>query len=109
MYGAHDLIALAKSRDLLDSFTQEEKALSQQASAVSHLTKDDPPFLILHGTKDTTVPLEQSQLLQTALEKEKMPSELLIIEGAPHSFHLQPSQQDLRPAVIGFFDRHLKP
>ncbi|WP_417381683.1 prolyl oligopeptidase family serine peptidase [Gimesia sp.] len=109
MYGAHDLIALAKSRDLLDSFTEEEKELSKQASAVSHLTKDDPPFLILHGTKDTLVPLEQSKRLQAALQNEKMPSELLIIEGAPHSFHLQPSQQDLRPAVIGFFDRHLKP
>ncbi|QDT99755.1 prolyl oligopeptidase family serine peptidase [Gimesia aquarii] len=109
MYGAHDLIALAQSRDLLSSFSEEEKLLSQQASAVTHVTNDDPPFLILHGTKDTLVPVEQSELLAAALKKGNIPVELLIIEGAPHSFHLQPKQKDLRPLVIGFFDRHLKP
>tara|TARA_R110002095_G_scaffold138534_1_gene120289 strand:+ start:260806 stop:263562 length:2757 start_codon:yes stop_codon:yes gene_type:complete len=109
MYGAHDLIALAKSRDMLSSFSEIEKELSRQASAVSHITKDDPPFLILHGTKDALVPVEQSELLAAALKQGNIPVELLIIEGAPHSFHLQPKQQDLRPTVIGFFDRHLKP
>lgn len=109
MYGAHDLITLAKSRDLLSSFSEEEKSLSKQASAVSHISDDDPPFLILHGTRDALVPVEQSELLQAALKKGGIPSELIIIEGAPHSFHLQPKQRDLRPAVIGFFDQHLKP
>jgi hypothetical protein len=27
---------------------------------------------------------------------------------APHTFHLQPKQRDLRPLVLGFFDKHLK-
>jgi len=27
---------------------------------------------------------------------------------APYSFHLQPKQLDLRPLVLGFFDKHLK-
>lgn len=109
MYGAHDLIALAKSRKMIVSFTDAEKKLSHEASAVSHITPDDPPFLILHGTKDALVPVEQSELLAAALKQGKIPVELLIIEGAPHSFHLQPKQQDLRPRVIGFFDQHLKP
>lgn len=109
MYGVHELIALAESRDLLSSFSEEEKQLSRQASAVTHITKDDPPFLILHGTKDTLVPLEQSELLSAALKKGNIPVELHVIKGAPHSFHLQPKQKDLRPLVIGFFDRHLKP
>ncbi|QDT40472.1 acetyl esterase [Gimesia alba] len=109
MYGAHDLTTLAKSRDMLSSFTEAEKELSRQASAVNYITKDDPPFLILHGTKDALVPVEQSELLAVALKEGNIPTELLIIEGAPHSFHLQPKQQDLRPTVIGFFDRHLKP
>lgn len=109
MYGAHDLIAIAKSRDMLPSLTDAEKELSRQASAVSHISQDDPPFLILHGTKDALVPVEQSELLAAALKQGKIPAELLIIEGAPHSFHLQPKQQDLRPTVIGFFDQHLKP
>lgn len=109
MYGVHELIALAQSRDLLSSFSEEEKQLSRQASAVTHITKDDPPFLVLHGTKDSLVPVEQSELLADALKKGNIPVELHVIKGAPHSFHLQPKQKDLRPLVIGFFDRHLKP
>ncbi|QDV48625.1 prolyl oligopeptidase family serine peptidase [Gimesia fumaroli] len=109
MYGAHDLIALAKSREMLSSFTEAEKELSRQASAVNHISKDDPPFLILHGTKDALVPVEQSELLAASLKQGNIPTELLIIKGAPHSFHLQPKQQDLRPAVIEFFDHYLKP
>ncbi len=109
MYGVHDLLALARSRDQLSSFSDTEKDLCHQASAVSHITSDDPPFLILHGTRDALVPVEQSELLQAALKQGNVPAEILIIEGAPHSFHLQPRQQDLRPTVLGFFDRHLKP
>jgi len=66
-------------------------------------------MLILHGTADRTTPLDQSERLHQAAKKLGVPSELVIIEGAPHSFHLQPKQRDLRPAVIGFFDKHLKP
>lgn len=109
MYGAHDLIALAQSRNMLSTFSEAEKKLSRQASPVTHISKNDPPFLILHGTKDKLVPVEQSELLLAALKKGQIPAELLIIKDAPHSFHLQPKQQDLRPKVIGFFDRHLKP
>ena len=32
----------------------------------------------------------------------------VIIPGAPHTFHLQPKQRDLRPLVTAFFDQHLK-
>tara|TARA_R110002111_G_scaffold256979_2_gene324603 strand:- start:87413 stop:90136 length:2724 start_codon:yes stop_codon:yes gene_type:complete len=109
MYGVHDLLALAESRGQLPSFSDTEKELCRQASAVSYITSDDPPFLILHGTRDTLVPVEQSELLLAALKQGNVSAEILIIEGAPHSFHLQPKQQDLRPTVLGFFDQHLKP
>ena len=31
-----------------------------QASPITHITADDPPFLIMHGEKDTLVPISQS-------------------------------------------------
>ena len=43
-----------------------------------------------------------------ALRKAGVPQELVVVEGAPHSFHLEPKEQDLRPKVLAFFDRHLK-
>lgn len=105
MYGPatlrRDTAMLSRTRD-------EDPKLYELASPVTHITADDPPFLILHGTSDTTVPVEQSETLAAALKQGGVPNKLVIVEGAPHSFHLQPKQRDLRPLVIDFFDKHLK-
>lgn len=106
MYGVHDVLKQARLRD--NVLTEDEEKLCVQASAVTYVTADDPPALILHGTMDALVPVEQSQFLKARLDAVGVPAELLVIEGAPHSFHLQPQQRDLRATVIDFFDRHLK-
>ncbi len=87
----------------------EAPELYRLASPVTYVRKDSPPLLILHGTGDTSVPLDQSRQLAAACQKAGMEHELVIVEGAPHSFHLEPKQRDLRPLVLGFFDKHLKP
>lgn len=66
-------------------------------------------MLILHGTADKTTPVDQSTRFHEAAKAIGVRSKLIIIEDAPHSFHLQPKQKDLRPEVIDFFDTHLKP
>ncbi|RBP44238.1 acetyl esterase/lipase [Roseimicrobium gellanilyticum] len=96
-----DIAALRKSR-------KDAPELYKQFSVLTHLDKDDPPILILHGTADTTVPVSQSETLAAALKKQGIEHHLEIIEGAPHTFHLQPKQKDLRPMVVAFFDKHLK-
>lgn len=105
MYGVHDLPIQAETKGTV--LTDDDRALCRQASPVTWITPDDPPALILHGTKDALVPVEQSTLLDERLRAAKVPSKLIVIENAPHSFHLQPKQQDLRPDVISFFDRYL--
>ncbi|MDY0166468.1 MAG: DUF1080 domain-containing protein [Thermoguttaceae bacterium] len=87
----------------------EAPELWDSASPIKQLSKDDPPMLILHGTADKTTPLDQSTRFHEAALAAGVQSELIVIEDAPHSFHLQPKQRDLRPEVIGFFDKHLKP
>mgnify|MGYP001080206542 CR=1 FL=1 len=49
------------------------------------------------------------EIRRGAAKRIGVPSELIVIEGAPHSFHLQPKQRDLRTDVLTFFDKHLKP
>ncbi len=107
MYGTNDLLRwhdvgmLGKKRD-------EDSEIYKRASPVNYASQDDPPMLLLHGTADTTVNQEHSEWLRAALEKAGVEHELVIIEGAPHTFTLQPKQRDLRPLVVGFFDKHLK-
>ena len=106
MYGVHDVVAQAKLKG--NDLSKSDKELCRHASAINWITDDDPPALILHGTKDALVPVDQSKILHEQLVKAGISSKLIIIDGAPHSFHLQPKQRDLRPVVIEFFDRHLK-
>ena len=111
LYGPADLIAWLPNSpglSMLPASRAEKPELYRLASPCTHADKTDPPILILQGTADKTVPVEQSQLLAAALVKAGVRHELIVIEGAPHSFHLQPKQRDLRPVVLGFFDRHLK-
>lgn len=107
LYGPADLsdrphlTMLGKSRE-------EAPGLYRAASPVTYVDKSDPPILIMHGTADKTVPVEQSKQFAAKLKEAGARHELVIVEGAPHTFHLQPRQADLRPKVLGFFDQHLK-
>lgn len=87
----------------------EAPELYKQADPRSHIDKNDPPLLILHGTADKTVAVADSEALAAAMKASGAAYQLEIIPDAPHTFHLQPKQRDLRPLVLGFFDKHLKP
>ncbi|MEO1980617.1 MAG: prolyl oligopeptidase family serine peptidase [Fuerstiella sp.] len=108
MYGVHDVLQQARSRGTFDLMNAAQRELCRVASPVTYVSPDDPPALILHGTKDALVSVEQSQILFDRLRKSGVKAELQIIKDAPHSFHLQPAQQDLRATVIEFFDKHLR-
>jgi acetyl esterase/lipase len=101
-FGSRDIAVLRKT-------PSEAPELYKTFSVLTHLDKNDPPFLILHGTADTSVPVAQSELLAGALKKVGVGHHLEIVEGAPHTFHLQPKEKDLRPIVLQFFRKHLKP
>ncbi len=48
------------------------------------VTKNAPPFLLIHGDADTVVPLEQSTKLETALKEHEVPVELIVKAGGGH-------------------------
>jgi acetyl esterase/lipase len=108
LYGPADLTT-ARDLSMLGKTRAEAPELYRAASPVTYVDRDDPPLLIMHGTADTTVDVEQSKHFAEVLKKAGAKHELVIVEGAPHTFHLQPKQRDLRPIVLGFFDTYLKP
>jgi acetyl esterase/lipase len=82
---------------------EEKKKLARSASPVAHASADDPPFFIVHGRKDRTVPVRQAELLDAALRKAKGNSTLLILDELGHGL-MNPDTQGL---ALLFFEMHL--
>ena len=75
-------------------------------SPVSKVTKEAPPFLIIHGTNDRTVPFSQSESLYEILEKNGCDVTFLVLEGADHA-DLQFFQDEVWERMISFFKEKL--
>ena len=71
-------------------------------SPVSKVTPDAPPFLLIHGTKDSTVPFSQSEELYDALEAAGCDVTLLALDGAEHA-DLMFFQDKVWQQIIAFF------
>lgn len=69
---------------------------------VSYVTKDAPPFMILHGTKDDVVPFTQGELLHNKLDEAGCDVQLIEIEGANHADY-QFFQREMWQRIISFF------
>ena len=54
------------------------------ASPITHITPDDPPFLIMHGEADPYVPPSQSTSMAEALRRQGVPVELLLLPRLGH-------------------------
>ena len=106
MGGSHDNARSPESL-LIGGPIQDNKEKVARANPITHVTRDAPPFLILHGDKDPVVPFNQSELLVAALKKAGVEATLRKIEGAGHGGPAFQSPGN-RKAVDEFLDKHLK-
>lgn len=86
---------------------EETRQNARDASPVTWLHAKMPPMLILHGTADALVNVDESRKLARRLQELGVDYWYLEIAGAPHSFHLEPAQANLRPLVLTFLRKHL--
>jgi acetyl esterase/lipase len=56
----------------------------RDASPITYVKKDMPPYLLIHGTKDLDVPYEQSILMRDAMHKVGARCDLIRVEGGGH-------------------------
>ena len=119
-YGVVDLSDASAERDRMSAavnqsndvpyFSFEEflgvgygKAEAEKASAIRYISEKTPPFMILHGTKDTVVPMVQSEKLYAALQEKGLPCEFAVVEGAAHGDDLF-YQDEMTDFVLRFLN-----
>ena len=119
-YGPIDFIAIinqgsdvkrgelgAPEVQFLGGRTLERKDLAIKASPLTYVTKDAPPFLIVHGEKDPRVPMEQPKAMLAAIKDIGGEATLHIVKDGSHGFTAAQNAA-LIPVLTEFLDRHFK-
>ena len=112
-FGPSDLLSMGGSHNnanspesiLVGGPLQETKATAIQASPTNYVTKQDPPFLFIHGTDDPLVPFQQSELLHEKLQTAGVASLLVPVEKGRHGNFGTP---EVAVRMKQFFDKHLR-
>ena len=73
---------------------------------MTYVSADDPPTLIVHGDRDTTVPFTQGKSMSDALAKAGVPSRLLTVENAGHGFFGSDAAK-VNAAMVDWFEQYL--
>ncbi|MBD2704015.1 alpha/beta hydrolase [Spirosoma sp. BT702] len=84
---------------------EEKRTLMQSLSPINFVTKETPPTLLLHGTVDPIVPLEQSERFIAKLKETGVPAELIIHKGGAHGWD-ETWESDLN-VVADWFEKYL--
>ncbi len=100
----HDAAESPESR-LVGGPLQERKEAARNASPITYVSGDDPPFLIVHGTEDPAVPFNQSERLEAALRAAGVDVTFIKVQGGGHGGFRSP---ELLRRVALFFDKHLR-
>ncbi|MGE3316500.1 MAG: alpha/beta hydrolase fold domain-containing protein [Planctomycetaceae bacterium] len=94
LYGPTDLTKpMAQVSKLVIDFVggkkyDEAPEIYSKISPLTYITKDDPPTLILHGTVDAIVQVDQSDLLAAKLKETGVPYIYDRLPGWPHAMDL---------------------
>jgi len=78
----------------------------EEASPAFHVSKKDAPFLIVHGTKDESVPFAQAQELYDKLHAAGVPVTFLKVDDV-HTFEAQENKRKMAMEARDFFFRYL--
>lgn len=80
-----------------------------EASPINHVAPDAPPFLLIHGTEDKTIPIGNSELMFSALQQSGVEARFIGVEGAEHGYDFPGAinPPDYINEMINWFYQHL--
>lgn len=99
--GVHGMVAA-----LVGGTGEAVKENAAAASPITHITKDDAPFLIMHGDQDTLVTIRHSEEMDKALRAAGVECEFVVIKGGGHGPGF--GETKVLERVAGFFEKWLK-
>ncbi len=77
---------------------------TREVSPENAIMAIDTPILIIHGKKDSQIPVNESYLLHNANKK----TELWILDNAGHGETYALNKEEYEKRVLEFFEKHLK-
>jgi len=102
----NELAAFSPITLLLGADPDDRPDLAAAADPGHFVDADDPPFMIVHGTRDPLVPLSQSEYLAEKLDDADVENDLVVVEGGGHGgWHFQTEER--KDEMVAFFTEHL--
>jgi acetyl esterase/lipase len=116
------VIAIAPATDLTQRFLSPDlqaqllagfgEANIFTASPITHVTPDDPPFLLIHGNRDPLLPVQQSQSMYEKLIAMGVPTQLVIVENGDHGLtapdgSARPNLLEIHQIILNFLGQYL--
>lgn len=93
--------------ELLGVAASKDQKLAKRASPAFHVSPDDPPLFIIHGEKDATVRLDQSERMVDEYRQAGLEVKLTIVPGAGHGGAVHFTAK-YRKQVADFLSKHLR-
>lgn len=78
---------------------------TRSASPITYIAANNPPFLIIHGTKDPVVKVTQSEQFFSALQKAGVDATFVRVIGGGHGGFSTP---EVSQRIRAFFAKHLR-
>lgn len=119
-YGMYDLTNMAEYPGgseplepyLGDDYENVPVELLEEMSPIMHIDGREPPFIILHGSDDNTIPAGMSERFSEELMKSGVDVELVVLPGAGHGFEASSLQGEemvfALEKIEAFLDRVLR-
>jgi acetyl esterase/lipase len=97
-YGVYDLTDVEKMHEMMLPFLEhfvmqarynDQPALFESASPISHVHREAPPFFVLHGENDSVIPSVQARAFCAALREARAPTVCYAeLPNAHHAFDM---------------------
>jgi acetyl esterase/lipase len=94
MYGIYDMVNRNRTRpdwpyvdrDVMKGSYREKPDEFHAVSPLDHVRRDAPPFLVIHGTHDSLVPIAEAEVFVEAMKQMGGAVEFVRVSGAQHGF-----------------------